>query len=200
MLDFVFSNEYRETIEPIGPNFVEVRALNSRAEELFRFTSAAPDPEARARMMRIVEAVREHGSEIKPKEERSGLLIVANAKEPEARRAVEAADLGDRPELRADLLKLDRQGRLAIDSLRKWLRVLTLRREDGRLDEAFQLGVAAFERGRISYIRILLKDDSSLKRRAAESTFESGRKAEAVEIIEHLATSRLRLIEKEWKI
>lgn len=200
MLDFVFSNEYRETMKPIDPHFVEVRALNTHAEELFRFTSASPDPGARARMTRIVGVVREHGFEIKPDAEQTGLLVVANAEAPDEIRAVASLDLGDWPDLRSDLLSLDRQGRLAIDSLRKWLRVLTLRREAGRLDEAFQIGVSAFERGRISYIRILLKDDSSLKRKAAETTFKAGRKAEAVEIIEQLATSRLSLIEKEWKV
>jgi hypothetical protein len=201
MLDFVFSNEYRETMEPVDPHFVEVRARDAHAKELFRFTSASPDPGARDRMARIVGAVREHGFKVQADADQSGLLVLTSAKDPDGDRAVAAEDLGDWPELRSDLLSLDRQGRLAIDSIRRWLRVLAERREAGRFDEAFQIGVAAFERGRISYIRIRIriKDDSSLKRSAAESTFEAGRKAEAVEIIEGLAKDRLTLIEKEWK-
>jgi len=200
MLDFLFTNGIRETFHPNGQNSVEIRGMNSRNVELFKFTSVLPDPESQTRLTRIVDLVRRYGSALRPNAKRAGTFIQGATKVADVKVAIAAEDLGDHPVLQAELLNLDKSGRMAPVAIRGWLHALTVRRAAGQLDEAFQLGIAALERGHIPYIHLLLKDDTLLKRTAAVSTFEAGRKREAVDIIERLATDRLRRIEKDWKL
>jgi hypothetical protein len=197
MLDIVFSNGFRETLSPLDQNSVEVRAYDRRGQELFRFTS--PLPEAETRMTCILEAIRTRGTTIKEGDDRAAILLSVASKTTGGKVAVAGSDLGQWPELRSELLAIDKRAQLAPSSIRHWLRALNSRKDEGRLDEAFQCGLTALERGHISYIRLMVKDDTLLKRKAASITFAEGRKSEAVEIIERLAQSRLRSVEREWK-
>jgi hypothetical protein len=197
MLNILYSNGLREAMSALDQNFVEVRAYDEHEKELFRFKAAVT--EAGSHLDRITEAIRTHGSPLKPNARPQETLLVVGPGKIDARPGLDGPGLGRLPGLREELLSLDREGSLCPDSMRRWLQAAERRQVSVELTQAFQCAMAALERGYLSYIRILMKDDTSVKRKAATITFDGGKKAEGVEIMKRLAQSRLQYIEKAWK-
>ena len=197
MLRIVYANGYREEITASMSDAISIHSYGPDGHELFSLKARWAG--ASKQLKAVADQIRTHGSTVKPEtgggEARFEAIPQAGGPAP----AVVAADVGGFTALRAALLELDKGGRLAPATMRHWLEAAESRQALHQLETAFQCGVAALERGHLPHIRLLLKDDTSNKRRAAGETFVDGNHAEAVAMILRLARNYLKLIEDAWK-
>ena len=167
-------------------------------QEAFRFDAAQ---QSAADLLRnLAERFHEHQASLStrqpPSQSEDAWYEIANGAE---KLVASEADVQKLVDLREALLTLDRTGGLALRSTREWLKLAAAGSQAGDFDRAFRCASAALDRVRLPHLAVRMKDDSFLKYRAAQETFASGRRPEAVAMVTRLAESRLNLLEQAWK-
>lgn len=199
MLTIMRPQVFRERIAD-GPRGVEVSGYlgaDAAGREVFRFE---PGRQLAELLGLVLQRFRERGAQLKgevPAPSDTGTWYVAESGSD--RWIASASEVEKIAELRSALHNLDRSARLAPQCIKNWLDSATASLAAGNPDLAFRQATAALESSRLPHLEIAAKDESTLKVRAAQSTFSGGKKAEGVAMVMRLAEARLKLIEKTWQ-
>lgn len=134
-----------------------------------------------------------------PSEEYSGpwyALIREESEPPEF--VLWAQRIHESEELRELLLRLDQHLNLTPQLARALVNAAAAAARSGNQDVSFRWAEAAWRWTRLPHVKILSKDDTAMKFRAAQLQFESGKKSEAIAMVARFAISRVEALEAAW--
>lgn len=197
VLTLTFQPLFKEQISLQDASHLAVKAsfLDDKRETIFDYVIEMLDPFGEIAKSFSISAKKFSGRE--PNQSWNGSWYKF---EQENQPAIVARDhqIESSEQIRQALLKLDINAGLTINSVKNWLKLSDEKMQQKNFDKAFAFAKAALERVRLPHIKILAKDDISLKILEAQATFDAGQKKQAVEIIMQLAEERLaKLTEKK---
>ncbi len=201
VLTITCQGKFSERILEVSPDSIQIQGFlfGKENHELFR-TSTIPFSDYLIR--NVWESFQLHSDELTAKNAESelqGCWFSASGRSTQPELVATYGEIERLSDLATSLRELDRTEGLTAASIRHWLKAARARVISGDLDEAYLCAAAALERSSLPYLTIMGKDDSSLKYRAAQATYDVGRKAEAVEMIIQLAERRLSRIQDSWR-
>lgn len=203
MLTLAVQGLFQERIKMESPGRMEVRGVLQGKRDLQLFRYILPVAESSDPLLPLSETFLEYQQALDreyPPSDWEGSWYSIRTSESSGRILVLVdTRLSEFPQLDAALLEFDRTKRIAPTSIRNWLEAARTLRQAGKFEEAFRCATAALQRSKLPHIRILSKDDTSLKYRAASSTFDGGHQEQGVDMVVKLAEARLQLLERSWE-
>ena len=203
MVIIAYQPLFKERIQFQDPGQIQVRASLFEQDQPEIFTLMVHTPHAAELLNTLLQTIRTHEQDIgyqEPGPDWEGMwCLVETGGEQRRKFVVLDTHIEALSDIGAALLAVDKHGRLAVLSTKKWLELAHRELDAGHVATAFVYAEAAFRRSRLPYLDLPMKDDSALKFRAARSTFASGRTTEAITMLVRLAEQRLSVLEDAWK-
>ena len=133
-----------------------------------------------------------------------GARAVSHDEEPQyifesGSKRIDEAQLSELPDLRLALLNFDRHIQWTPRSVNRWISLSHDALASHKNADAFTALLHALDRAGVPYLKLRAKDDSGLKRRAADATFEGGKQVQAIEMLETIVRNKLALVQAALK-